>query len=99
MVTGILLLALSGGIDIAKYCPEKAIYGNVEGRATIECVVQPNGSLKACKVLSETPKDYGFGRATVRMFEKEAKVNNDGEAGQPHAPGDRMKFTFEWRLK
>jgi len=95
---GGLIFALAVGLgDMAKYFPEKAAQANVGGGATIECIVQPDGSLKACKVLSEAPRDYGFGRATARMFEKEFNVNDNGALEQPHAPGDRVKFTFEWR--
>ncbi len=98
MVVALLFAFSNGAGDIAKYYPKRAIDNGVEGQATIQCVVLPDGALKECVVLSETPLEYGFGRATVRMFTKTFNVNDYGELGQPHAPGDHVKFTFKWRL-
>ena len=99
MISGILILALSSEFgNIARYYPKAAAEDEVGGQATIECVVQPDGSLKACKILSETPQNYGFGKATVRMFEREFNVNEHPERPEKNVAGDNVKFTFKWRL-
>jgi TonB family protein len=52
---------------IADYYPNKAAMDHVEGVAKVECVVQATGRLTDCVVISETPKDYGFGVAALKM--------------------------------
>lgn len=46
--------------------PERAIARGIEtGRVTIQCNVQPNGSLTNCSVVSEDPAGAGFGQAAL----------------------------------
>lgn len=51
------------------YYPEAALRADVGGRATAQCDVSSDGRPKNCKILSETPLGYGFGDATVRMYQ------------------------------
>lgn len=55
------------GEDVARYYPEKAMRDEMEGWATISCTVMSTGGLADCKVLSETPADYQFGLAALRV--------------------------------
>lgn len=43
--------------------PDRALQADVGGRATLNCLVQPNGRVADCNLMAETPGGYGFGRA------------------------------------
>ena len=43
--------------------PDRALNAEVGGRATLNCLVQPNGRVADCNLTGETPGGYGFGRA------------------------------------
>ena len=47
--------------------PDRALRGNISGTATLSCKVTTVGSVRDCMVLSETPSDYGFGSAALRV--------------------------------
>lgn len=43
--------------------PDRALRAEVGGVAAMSCLVQPSGRVSDCRVVSETPGGYGFGRA------------------------------------
>lgn len=47
--------------------PERAMQAGIGGTATLQCVVQGDGSVGSCAVTSETPNGYGFGRAASSL--------------------------------
>jgi len=47
--------------------PERAKSLKVGGKAMLECVVNAKGELEGCKVLSETPSEFGFGEAALKV--------------------------------
>jgi len=49
------------------FYPDRAQRMEVNGRAVINCGVTPQGKLIDCKLVSETPADYGFGEAALKM--------------------------------
>jgi protein TonB len=51
---------------MADLYPERAQRMEVEGSAAIRCKVTVKGTMEGCIVVSETPKDYGFGEATIK---------------------------------
>jgi His-Xaa-Ser repeat protein HxsA len=55
------------GDDMARYYPDRAQRMEVNGRATIRCTVTTKGTLENCVVTSETPEDFGFGDAALRL--------------------------------
>jgi protein TonB len=68
--------------DLAKVYPEKALRRGVAGEAVIECGVTAQGDMADCALASETPGNYGFGLAALRLaplFNVEPKLKN----GQP----------------
>ncbi len=81
---------------LAPLYPKHAMDDSVSGSAQIECVVQPDYTLKACVVLSESPKGYGFGKATIKLFETYTKV----DPTDSHAPaiGEHHKVIYNWTL-
>lgn len=56
-----------GADDMARYYPDRAQRMDVAGRATITCAVTARGTLENCVVVSETPGDFGFGDAALRL--------------------------------
>jgi TonB family protein len=56
-----------GAEQINRYYPDRAMRQDVPGRAVLQCKVGHFGWLRACGVVSETPVDYGFGQAGVRI--------------------------------
>jgi len=47
--------------------PQKAIRYRVNGRAEIGCTVAATGFLEACEVIDESPAEFGFGAAALKM--------------------------------
>jgi protein TonB len=53
--------------QMARFFPERAIRMEQSGSATIRCTVSVDGSLQGCSVTSETPHEFGFGSAALRL--------------------------------
>jgi len=49
------------------YYPPRAIDADVSGKAVITCSVTAVGALTACQVDSETPANWGFGQAALKL--------------------------------
>ena len=65
--------------DLAKVYPEKALRRRVAGEAVIECAITAQGEMADCALASETPGNYGFGLAALRLaplFNVEPKMKN-----------------------
>ena len=57
----------------------------IEGEAVIVCKVTEAGALTECRVESETPADFGFGDAALKLvgrFQMEATVDGRALAGR-----------------
>jgi len=52
--------------DLDRYYPERARRRGMEGRAVLDCGVSTQGAL-SCLVVSETPANWGFGEAALRI--------------------------------
>ncbi len=81
--------------DPAQYYPSRAARSGVEGEAKIHCIVNPDGRLIGCVVLSETPESYGFGTASVavaeRLFQTRPPASTSGA-------DEAIDTTINWRL-
>lgn len=53
--------------QVGRYYPSRALATNTAGIATLQCRVAANGTVGDCNVLSETPADYGFGAAGLKL--------------------------------
>lgn len=65
--------------DMAKVYPEKALRRNISGVAVIDCGVTTEGDLSDCALSSETPVNYEFGYAALKLaplFNLEPRMKN-----------------------
>lgn len=67
--------------DLARYYPRQALARGLEGEAVLDCRVSEIGVL-SCAVVSESPADWGFGPAAVRIAQDHRMVpaTRDGQA-------------------
>jgi protein TonB len=80
--------------DLAKLYPPKALAAGISGHVTMRCRVTRHGALEGCAVISETPRGYGFGEAslaTPKFFRLAPRLLN----GQPQRDRD---IPLIWRL-
>ena len=47
--------------------PDRALRQNISGTARLSCKVTTTGNVRDCVVLSETPSEYGFGGAALKV--------------------------------
>jgi len=59
--------ARPSGDMASRYYPDRAQRMEVGGQAVVDCRIGPEGKLEDCKVLSESPAEYGFGEAAIRL--------------------------------
>jgi TonB family protein len=53
--------------DLKIYYPKAAENAGKEGMVVLDCRVRRDGGLRACKVRSQDPSDYGFGEAALKL--------------------------------
>ena len=81
--------------NLAAYYPQRAIGREVEGEALLDCRVLTTGDL-SCVVVSETPSNWGFGQAALRIARdhRMAPAMRDGVATEGRY---LMRVPFELR--
>jgi len=82
--------------DLQRYYPDRAREREIEGRATIRCVVRANGTVSDCSVVSEEPEGSGFGQATIRASSR-FRMRPQMVDGQP-MEGAMVNITLRWQL-
>lgn len=80
---------------LADYYPARAADNEVEGSATVQCVVLDTAGRVSCVTVSEKPGGYGFGHATVRMVQDKGRV--DISQGNVQV-GSVLRQTVVWKL-
>jgi len=55
------------GEELARAYPERALRRSVEGSASLTCAVTAAGAVRDCRVISESPGDFGFGEAALKL--------------------------------
>lgn len=55
------------GAEMAGAYPDDAVRHNITGVATLTCSVAANGTVRDCRVASETPPTAGFGAAAQKL--------------------------------
>lgn len=82
--------------EMEAYYPERAISNDVEGMVVMDCVINSAGRITGCTVVAETPRGYGFGKATVEAFMRFATVKPSADGTL--RDGDHKRFTYKWQL-
>jgi TonB family protein len=74
-------------IEFSNAVPPAAVAKGVNGRVDLQCIVQSDGHMKDCTVLSEIPPQFGFAQAALGLSSKYsvAPTARDGRAtaGRP----------------
>ncbi|MDB5476772.1 MAG: TonB protein [Phenylobacterium sp.] len=55
------------GDELARAYPDRAQRLGVGGSATLTCQVTAQGTVQACRVAAESPDDFGFGAAALKL--------------------------------
>ena len=81
--------------DLGVYYPSRALARDITGTVMLNCVVEVSGALN-CVVESETPANWGFGQAALRISRDYRMVPalRDGRAVEARY---RMRVPFEVR--
>jgi len=83
------------GTALSSYYPQKALDAEREGRATVDCIISDAEGHVHCSLLSETPANYGFGKATIKMIEDIGRVDMTKGAA---AIGKHLHQGVVWKL-
>jgi len=78
--------------DLARYYPMMALRRDIEGEVQLDCLVTIAGALQ-CSVASETPANWGFGAAAIRIAQDYRMVPAMRD-GAPVEARYRMRVPF-----
>lgn len=81
--------------NLAAYYPRRAIGRDVQGEVILDCRVLTTGDLN-CLVASETPANWGFGEAALRIA-RDHRMAPATREGVPIEGRYRMRVPFELR--
>ena len=78
--------------ELSRYYPMMALRRDIEGAVELDCLVTTSGALH-CAVASETPANWGFGAAAIRIAQDYRMVPATRE-GAPIEARYRMRVPF-----
>lgn len=67
VITSPTWLQKPGAREFARFYPDSAVRRNIEGGATLACLVGGDGSVSACQVVAQSPDNAGFGQAALKL--------------------------------
>ncbi|OJU13759.1 MAG: hypothetical protein BGN86_15400 [Caulobacterales bacterium 68-7] len=80
--------------DLRRVYPQRALAAHLGGTAVLDCEIGLDGYLKACLVVSETPRGYDFGQAALAVAGK-YRMEPKMTGGRPTAGGrTRLPVVF-----
>ena len=74
-------IAKPSGSQLADAYPDRALDLGIAGSATLLCTVAVSGQVRDCKVAEETPRDFGFGAAALKLS-RWFRIRPETEDGQ-----------------
>lgn len=86
-----------GADEFARFYPERALRMGREGEATLRCQVSAGGRLHDCQVSGETPENFGFGDAAIKLA-RYMRIAPKTIDGQP-VDGGVLVEPIKFRLK
>ncbi len=84
-------------VQAANFNPNWTKLRKEQDGVTILCHITQEGRLTGCEVIADTNPKFGFGPATVALFEATCHVDPETVDGGIQA-GDIRKFTLNWML-
>jgi hypothetical protein len=81
--------------DIAAAYPAKAKAANAGGRAVLDCVIDRDGGLGACRTEAETPINYGFAAAARALAGKFVAPTESSTGESLVGAHTQVMFTFD----
>jgi protein TonB len=79
-----------------RFYPSRAREREEEGRVVLRCSVNASGALVDCQVVSETPANWGFGDASLRIA-REFRVRPQMADGSA-TDGGSITFPIRWQM-
>jgi TonB family protein len=77
------------------YYPARAARLGVAGKAVLDCLIQPDGSMTDCEVAAEDPPGFEFGRSALRLS-TQFHVGPRGAPAPPAAAWRRIVFPLHF---
>lgn len=81
--------------DLGNYYPTRALAREIAGQVVLDCIVDVNGAL-SCVVVSETPANWEFGQAALRIS-RDYRMVPAMRNGQAVEARYRMRVPFDVR--